>query len=240
MGSGLDLGSGIRVGSRYSKRVGRNFTSSGTIRQQTEVFPDLTFALTGLVERVGLLKKILPAGSISSNYQKQKSTSFDVRTGRPNSEATSQSFSPLVSISSTFSRGLSGNFRYSKSIRTDRSFVGATVSQTSENSYELTTRYSFIAPRGIRFPFLKGIRLSSSLNTNLNVQYSRRTTTNPNVASRQVSADQSELSVAPALSYSFSTQVDGGLTVNWRENTDHIAKRSTKIRSAQFWVDLKF
>ncbi len=240
LGSGLDLGSGLKIGSRYSKRVSRGISSSGTVRQESETFPDLTFTLSGLVNRVGLLKKILPAGSISSNYQKQKSTSFDVRTGRPNTVSTSENYSPLISVASTFSRGLSGNFSYAKSIRTDRSFVGATVSQTTENTFSFNTRYSFVAPRGIRFPFLKGIRLSSSLNTNVNVRYSRRTTRNPNAAAQRVSIDQSDLSIGPSLSYSFSTQVDGGLAVDWRENTDHIAKRSTKIRSAQFWVNLKF
>ncbi len=242
VGSGLALGSGADLNARYSKQVRRSFISSGTTRSESQVFPDLSFTLSGLEKRVGILKKIIPPGSLSSNYQRQTSKTFDVRTGRPNDVSTTKSYNPLVSVSSTFSRGLSSNFSYGKSIQTIRSFVGSTLSENREKTIALTARYSFIAPNGIRFPLLRGIRLASSLNTNLGLRYTRRTTRNPspNAARRGITSDNSDLSIAPQLSYTFSTQVDGGLTVQWTDHTDHVAKRSTHVRSAQFWVDLKF
>lgn len=242
VGSGLALGSGADLNARYSKQVRRSFISSGTTRLESQVFPDLSFTLSSLEKRVGILKKIIPPGSLSSNYQRQTSKTFDVRTGRPNDVSTTRSFNPLVSVSSTFSRGLSSNFSYGKSIQTIRSFVGSTLSENKEKTIAFTARYSFVAPKGIRFPLLRGIRLASSLNTNLGVRYTRRTTRNPspNAARRGVTSDFSDLSIAPQLSYTFSTQVDGGLTVQWTDHNDHVAKRSTHVRSAQFWVDLKF
>ncbi len=105
-----------------------------------------------------------------------------------------------------------------------------------------STRYSFIAPKGIRLPLLRGIRLSSSLNTNLSLQYSRRVTRNPNPASGEtgISYDMTNLGISPSMTYSFSTQVDGGLTIQWTDQKNNINKQTTKVRSAVFSVDLKF
>ncbi len=244
VGSGFDLGSGIRMGTRYAKNVARGKTTSGTSRQEAETFPDLTLTVSGLERRVGILKKILPSGSLSSNYQRQTATTFDVATGQKSAINTSKSYNPLLSISSTFTRGLSATFSYRKTIQTSqsRNQNAFTVTETKENGFTFSTRYSFIAPRGIRLPLLRGIRLSSSLNTNLSIQYSRRMTRDPNPASSVsgVSYDASNLSISPSMMYSFSTQVDGGLTIQWTNQKDHITKRTTKVRAATFSIDLKF
>ncbi|MCI0330948.1 MAG: cell surface protein SprA [candidate division Zixibacteria bacterium] len=240
VGSGFDLGSGIRANTRYSKNITRNIISSGTSRQVTESFPDVSLTISGLERRVGILKKILPAGSLASNYQKQTTRNFDVGSGQANTITTAKNYSPLVSVTSTFFRGLTANFSYRKSIQTSKNRgLGEAVfvaSETRENGYAFSTRYSFIAPRGIRFPFLKGIRLSSSLNTNLSLQYTRRTTTGSGV----VTYDVSNLGISPGLTYSFSTQVDGGLTVQWTDQKNRLTKQTSKVRSAVFSVDLKF
>jgi hypothetical protein len=239
-GSGVNLGSGIRVNTRYAKNIIRGESSSGSSRQEAETFPDLTLTVSGLEQRVGLLKKFLPAGSLSSNYQRQTATTFNVATNRPNAITEAKNYNPLVSISATFFRGLSANFSYRKSIQTSKSRSDQvntfTVSETKENGFLLSTRYSFIAPNGIRLPLLKGIRLSSSLNTTLTVQRSRRVTRGQN----GVSYDVTNLAISPAMTYSFSTQVDGGLTVQWTDQKNNINKQTTKVRSAVFHVDLKF
>ncbi len=244
-GSGLDLGSGIRMTGRYSKNIALGDISTGSSRQEAETFPDLTFNLSGLERRVGVLKKILPAGTISSNYQRQTATNFDTRTGLPLSKSTAKNHSPLVSVSATFFRGLSANFSYRKSLQETKTREGGTVfrvSQTKENGFMLSTRYSFIAPRGIRLPLLSGIRLSSSLNTNLAVQYTHRLTRDPNPAAGRsgISTDMSTLSINPSFTYSFSTQVDGGFSLTWTDQKNNIDKKTNKIRAATFSVDLKF
>jgi hypothetical protein len=243
--SGFNFGSGIRVNTRYAKSIARAFSSAGTARQEAKTFPDFTLTVSGLENRVGFLKRILPAGSISSNYQKQTATNFDVATGQVNSITTAKNHSPLIAVSATLLRGLSANFSYRKGLQNSKTrglgnaFV---VSETVEKGFTFTTRYSFIAPRGIQLPLLRGIRLSSSLNTNLAIQRSRRVTRNPNPPSGQsgISYDVTNLSIAPSMTYSFSTQVDGGLTIQWTDQKNNIDKRTTKIRSMVFSVDLKF
>jgi hypothetical protein len=244
--SGFNLGSGVRMNAGYAKNISRVFSSSGTARQEAETFPDLTLTVSGLEQRIGILKKFLPAGSLSSNYQKQTATNFDVATGRANTITTAKNHYPLIAVSATFFRGLSANFSYRKGLQTSRTRDNTLnifrVSETKENGFVFTTRYSFIAPRGIRLPLLRGIRLSSSLNTNLSIQRSRRVTRNPNPAAGQsgISYDVSNWSIAPSMTYSFSTQVDGGLTIQWTDQKNNIDKRTTKVRSAVFSVDLKF
>ena len=243
--SGLNVGSGIRVNSRYTKNIVLGNISTGSSKQIGETFPDLTFSVSGLERRMGFLKKILPAGNISSNYQRQTATSYDTRSGLALNKSTAKNHNPLISLSATFFRGLSTNFSYRKSLQETKTREGGTVfrtSQTSEKGFMLTTRYSFIAPRGIRLPLLRGIRLSSSLNTNLSLQYTHRVTRDPNPApgTSGVSTDMATLSINPSFTYSFSTQVDGGFSLQWTDQKNKIDKKTNKIRAATFSVDLKF
>ncbi|MGH8004673.1 MAG: hypothetical protein ACRECJ_08120, partial [Limisphaerales bacterium] len=136
-------------------------------------------------------------------------------------------------------------FSYRKGLQETRNRDGGTVfrvSQTRENGFLLSTRYSFIAPRGIRLPLLKGIRLSSSLNTNLSLQYTHRVSRdlNPAPGTSGVTTDMATLSINPSFTYSFSTQVDGGFSLQWTDQKNNIDKKSNKIRAATFSVDLKF
>lgn len=245
-GTGLNLGSGIRVNGRYAKNITQGRISTGSSRQEAETFPDMTVSLSGLERRVGFLKKILPAGTISSNYQKQTTTSFDTRTGQALSQGIAKNHNPLVSVSATFFRGLSANFSYRKSLQEMKTRPEGTsvfnTSQNTENGFMLSTRYSFIAPRGIRLPLLRGIRLSSSLNTNLSIQYSHRVSRNlnPTPGTSGITTDMSTLSINPSFTYSFSTQVDGGFSLQWTDQKNNIDKKTNKIRTATFTVDLKF
>lgn len=240
VGSGVNLGSGVRLGARYGKNIALGTGTIGSTRQEAETFPDLTLTVSGLDQRVGFLKKFLPMGSLSSNYQKQTTQNFEAGSSRPTSISTGESYNPLVAVSATFTRGLSANFGYRKSVQTNKAlqFDDYSVNQNTEKGFTFSARYSFIAPRGIRFPLLRGIRLASSMNTNLSVQYTRRISRDGQRGI--VLTDNTNLAISPTLTYSFSTQVDGALTIQWNDQKNNLDKRTTKVRSAIFSVDLKF
>lgn len=54
------------------------------------------------------------------------------------------------------------------------------------------------------------------------------------------SGERTNLTIAPTVSYSFSSQIKGGLTGRWQDTNDKIQGRKTYTRELRIYVDIRF
>ncbi|MCD5383544.1 hypothetical protein LR066_02125 [candidate division WOR-3 bacterium] len=203
----------------------------------SRTFPDIAVTLRSL-EKLWKLSNLLTSISLSTRFNIRES--FDgAKIGDPTQTTRDISLSP--SLNMQWKRGISSRVSSSFTSKyTKRYAGGGTFVEMDDKSFSIggSAGYRFTAPDGIRLPFLKHIRFSGNLDTNIDITY----TSNWGMdITRDIrSKDRYTITVTPGISYNFAENITGGGGLEFRENNDRMTKMHTRTVGTRIWADFRF
>ena len=243
----LDLSSGLRISSdinissfRYSRAVTSALGSGQPNKNISKTFPDLSITW-GSLEKIKLLKRFATSAYYSFGYRKKVDEARDGVQYKLNKRDISTSFSPMFSLNMTLKNGVQTSWKWDKQMTKNQNIAQPNTGISTSNSYSANAAYSFSAPKGIKLPFLKKIKFRSNLAISLEISI-KRDLSKSSVSGNKfvVTGDNKSFSVAPRASYSFSSQVRGGLSGRWLDTKNNITGEKTHTRELSIWVEFTF
>jgi hypothetical protein len=226
-----------------SQQEARN-TSAVTETQSLE-FPSVRVTFSELT-KIGLIKRLANSASVDFAYIVKNDWQDQIRdtlTKTRTSETTDRRFSPLLGLNLNFKGNMSTNIKVDHAVREAEqpSQLTSPKSRNVDDAVNLGFRYSFSAPKGIRLPFLSGIKLSSTMNFSTTITWNKsRQYQSVNNGAYELRGDRSSFSVAPQAGYSFSQNLTGGFSARWQDSNDKFQQAKTHSRELGFWVEFRF
>ena len=132
---------------------------------------------------------------------------------------TKKDWAPLVSVNATWKGGMSTSFTSNLSTTETRSQIGAAYTSTSTTSnHAFNLQKTLDATKGFSLPFAAGrkIRLKSSVNVGLSVEYSTVSSSVPPLLAEK----KDDLSVTSNANYSFSANLSGAFNFGFTQDRD--------------------
>jgi hypothetical protein len=199
----ITIGSGTSWGNRETVMKGAKSIS------KYKRYPQLNIRISEL-EKLFFLKKWFHSvgGNISYGIEiNEQGTEKEIT-------FTSKSENYTFGLNTRWKRGVSlnmtGNFNKKRRKSKEGEYLNTSKSLT------LTSSYTFKAPEGIKFPFLRRIKweggLDFSLSSRIGVEKEE------NLTAKSVNRDSKNFTLNPSLSYNFSTTVTGGLQFNYAQH----------------------
>jgi len=242
--SGVRLILGIKVAAAYAYSTA-DATGKPT-RDESITYPDLTFTF-GKLDYLLLPKLFSKSISLDSRYSRQQSISTSKQYGKLKSRATSTSYSPLVAVRIEWklAQGLQSTLNYSKTISESEGFNDSTGSQISDvkvfaNTLSIKTSYSFKGGSKLWLPLFGTIKIQSTLTFDLDISRRVNSTVNYYLTENQTTAELTDFSVAPGVTYNFSTNINGGMRARWQDSSDIRTKKKSHVRELSFWTEIRF
>jgi len=251
IGSGFSLLGGISTSVGYKTRINRAITTVGTDRTEsiTTSWPELTLQISRFTT-LPLIKKyvnwFVDIFSPRTNYSRQVTEVRNLDRGFTVTRTESINRSPLISFTlKLFQRlSLSGSYGRTLSIeeKSNRA-TGAPESETRDTKKTLavSTKYAFSAPTGISIPLFGKLKFKSMVTFDFSVQYaSGLVETSKRGLPFVVFTNTSSFSASPVISYTFSTQIRGGLSARWQDTNDAMRHRKSHVREIRIWTEIRF
>jgi len=228
----------------YARNVNRTITATEATKVTSTRFPDFGFALRDL-GKLWPLRSFFTSFSYNFGYFKLVDERGSERTGETFSKKISENFSPLASISMTWKKGIQSSVKFTRKVTTDenlrRQGGNRSITKSYDNSVNITNKYSFSAPHGIKLPFLKKLKFKSSLSISANVTLaSRKTESSVGGQGFNITQDNGRISITSNVSYRFSSQVNGGVKIGWIDTNDKKTRRKTHTRELGIWMEIRF
>ncbi|MCJ7497404.1 MAG: cell surface protein SprA, partial [candidate division Zixibacteria bacterium] len=243
----LDLSSSLRISPdinissfRYSRAVTNTLSSGQPTKNISKIFPDLSVTW-GSLEKIKLLKRFASSAYYSFGYRKKVDETRDGVQYKLNKRDISTSFSPMFSLNMTLKNGVQTSWKWDKQKTESQNIAQQNTGISTSNSYSVSAAYSFSAPKGIKLPFLKKIKFHSNLAIGLDISI-KRDQSKSSVSGNKfvVTGDSKSFSVVPRASYSFSSQVRGGLSARWIDTKNNITGEKNHTRELSIWVEFVF
>ncbi|MCM2271470.1 MAG: cell surface protein SprA [candidate division Zixibacteria bacterium] len=253
-GASYDLSSGFRfmggistkVG--YKKTVSRDLIRVGDKNERTSTsWPDLDITI-GKFKTLPLIKgpvnKVIDIFAPRTGFSRQTTEDFNLSRGFATSKTESRDYNPLVGVNFKLFRSLSLSASYGVTKQEAKRYSQANGeilnhTRSTQKSMTVTSRYSFRAPGGLKLPLFGKMKITSTMNIELNV---RRTLNSSESSSAggpfQNANEKSDMMISPIISYDFSTQIKGGLTAQWQDTKD--GTRKSHVRMLQIWAEIRF
>ncbi len=245
------------LGSKINTKYSRNEKTSN-VRNNKSVgtsFPDLSLTLSNL-ERYGFIRFFFNTLSIDTRYSVKEDETFSAASGeRLADRNTNTSYSPLLKLNFTWFRKLNCNFQYdiSESLKEQfvpdvdtigeqiitRSVVNNGI-RSSSNSWQFTVRATLSSAGGTNIPLLG--RLKSTLTFNLSISQKHSKTENNQYTGSgwTTTSEKTDFTIMPRISYSFSSNINGGLNARWQDSTDEFRFQKSHVRELGIWVEINF
>lgn len=237
--SSVDFILNSKVQTRYAQQI----TTTLTTKQQSKstTFPDLSVTFSRL-ERFRIVGWLFKSLTMNSGYSQKLTQSINTNSGEKSKEILVQSFSPLASFSITWPKGVKTEARYETAKTTTTTFSGTTRDQVSETrTITLSNRYSFRSPTGIKIPLLGRIKFESTLSLSLDISKRYSSTKQVDSKGAETPGNESEdLTLTPQASYSFSSNIKGGLSMRWTDREDKRTRQKSHVRQVGIWVEIRF
>ncbi len=244
--SGTTFLGGLKTDVNYSKSI-REDVKSTFNPQKTEAinFPDINFTLRNFTT-FRFLNPIVKKFNPKFKYARSTNKTIDLNTGIVRSDKISTAMNPLLSFSIKMIKGMVINFKTSKTITESNGYspsdgsLSTTNTSTTTNT-TISTKYSFSWPRGFNFPILGRLKIKSTLSVSVDVTMRGQKNEELNLSSniRQL-RERNDLMISPSISYSFSSQIRGGITGRWQDTEDKTQSKKSFVRELRMWVDIRF
>ncbi len=243
--SGVRLILGIKVAAAYAYSTA-DATGKAT-RDESTTYPDLTFTF-GKLDYLLLPKLFSKSISLDSKYSRQQSTSTSKQYGRLLSRSTTTNYSPLlaVKIDWKLAQGLQSTVNYAKTITEREDFSkDSTGFRTGDvkdfaNTLSIKTSYSFRGGSKLWLPLFGKIKIQSTLTFDMDISRRLNRTVNYYLRGDQITAERTDFSVAPSVTYNFSTNIKGGMSARWQDSNDVRTKKKSHVRELSFWAEIRF
>ncbi|MBK7141654.1 MAG: cell surface protein SprA [bacterium] len=246
--SGFKFLGGLSTKVRFRRTISRDLVKIGDRAERTSTsWPDLDVTI-GKFKTLPLIKgpvnKFIDVFAPRFGYSRETTEEMNLSLGKLLSESESEDFNPLLGVNFKLFRSLSLSATYGldkkKGTRYNQS-TGDITSKTesTQRSITVTSRYSFRSPGGLKLPFFGKMKITSTMNLELNVRHTKSESKSAiGENDLQSSADKSDMMITPVISYDFSTQIKGGLTGTWQDTKD--GTRKSHVRMLQIWAEIRF
>jgi len=239
--SGLSVGD-LNLSVSYKGSDGERGYSGSRTRTKSTTWPDMSVTLRSF-ERFLPIKMLMQSSDLRSGFSLTRG-----ETGPINMPATtrteSMNFSPLVSWNTTWKKRINTELSTDYSLSEKVSGSPLTTSTEMRKGVSLKLSTSFSAPTGVVLPLVgRRVKFKSNLDLSLTGSYSSahsKLVTEGSDSPPRINADTESFSISPRASYNFSKAVSGGLTMDFRQNTDKYRGRTGRDINVEFDVLFKF
>jgi len=244
--SGTVFLGGLRTDVSFSRSINQDIVRSGSRQKKVStIFPDINFSIRQL-KTFTFLNPIIKRFSPRTKYSRNKSESFNLTTSYKSSEKVTTSQNPLLAINFGIMKGLQINLKTDRSVTETKKYNSANGALTDRRrsisgSSSVSTKYAFSWPTGIKIPLLGRIKFKSTMS--ISVDVSTRSTKDEMAQGDgplNSTGERSDLMITTSMSYSFSSQIKGGLSGRWQDTDDKKTKRKSHTRELRIWVDIRF
>ncbi|MFQ5608198.1 MAG: hypothetical protein ACE5GA_09650, partial [Candidatus Zixiibacteriota bacterium] len=193
----------------------------------------------------GIYNTIVRKFGPQTSYSRRTTERLDLSTGFPTSKTLDIDRTPILGVTIPLKRQITVTARVESTRRERERFQSqsgalTSVSVEENKSMRVSTSYSFRSPGGIKIPIFGRIRLQSNVTINLDV-LKRTTETQTAGADRvfSISSRRETFTVTSNMSYSFSSQVSGGMSTVWTDTSDQ-NRRKTHTRELRIFAQMRF
>ena len=251
LSSGFSFLGGVSATVGYKVAKSRALLSVGSDLTETVTtsWPELTISIRRF-DKLPLLKPyvnwFIDIFAPKTSYSRQTKETNNLDRGFVVNWTESINRSPLLNLNLKLWRrlSLSGSYNLTETReeRYDRTTGELDVeTRSTKKTISVTSKYSFSAPGGLPIPLLGRVKFKSVVNIDATVQY-----TSELVESAAEGSDfapyrnNSSFAVSPIISYSFSTQIKGGITARWQDTNDQQNRKKSHVRELQLWTEIRF
>lgn len=248
--SGFTLLGGIATDVAYKRSITRDLERAGTRTERTSTrWPDLTIRITPFTTlplAKALVNKFINVFQPRTGFSRDSKEDNDLDNGFLLDKTTTTSYNPLLSVNFRVFRSLSLTGTYVLTTSTSLRYNKTDGSLDNENrsrktSLSFSTRYQFSAPGGIGIPLFGNLKFTSTVAIDLNVRLNTNVVENSQRGGPfAVTTDQSDITIGPNISYTFSQQIKGGLSARWQDSNDSKTNRKSHVRELQIWAEIRF
>ncbi|HOP07280.1 MAG TPA: cell surface protein SprA [candidate division Zixibacteria bacterium] len=251
LGSGFTFLGGLSVDAKYSRSVTRDLiTTSSRYEKISTKWPTLTIRIARFEKLPiirGVVNKLIEVFDPRTGYSRSTRETIDLDAGHTTSTSESISYSPLISFNFKVFRKLTLTTKYTLTRDRNENFNLASgksekITKSSKKSLDFSTSYSFSAPGGIGIPLFGKMKFNSQMSIQLRATFnsSLSETYTQSTGKWAPSSDKSDMTWSASAKYSFSQQVNGGLTMRWQDSNDATSHRKSHVRELQLWAELRF
>ncbi len=232
------LGSKIATSYAHSESE----SSSRTTRGENTTFPDLSFSLSNL-DRYRVFGWFFDNLSFDTRFSRKIDNTYN-KSNTLDNRNTADNYSPLMKLNFTWFKKLQCTFQYDKSKTLKETFntlneLSNEVRQTT-NSWQFTTRATISSPQGINFPLFGKLKSTLTLNLTVSKKNTKSENNSQNDEGWSTTSDKDDFTVVPRISYSFSSNINGGLSARWQDSNDKTRFQKSHVRELGIWVEIKF
>jgi hypothetical protein len=197
----------------------------------------------GNLEKYRIIGWIFKTLSINSSFSRKTDESINKSSGVKEREKITDSFSPLLGFNFTWLKSIKTQGRYETSSSETKTITGgyATGQLSKTSGFSISNSYSFSSPTGFKIPLLGRLKFRSMLS--LSVDVSKRTTKSERVdryGNTTPTSESTDLSISPRASYSFSSNIKGGMNLRWSDREDLRTRTKSHVRQVSIWVEIRF
>lgn len=239
--SGTDLFGGLKLDVTYSRKINEDIEKSVNPQKSiSTTFPDIRFSIKPM-RTFRLFNPLIKKFQPRTAYTRSTSENFNLSTGQKTQETITIGQRPLLAFSFNLLRGMQINFSTDHSVTETKNLSLGNKTKTINNTMRVSTSYSFSAPTGFKFPVFGRLKFKSTMSLSVDVSMQNDRTETANMGFPYApSGERTNLTIAPTVSYSFSSQIKGGLTGRWQDTNDKIQGRKTYTRELRIYVDIRF
>nr|MBN2277116.1 cell surface protein SprA [candidate division Zixibacteria bacterium] len=245
-GSGTQLLGGLKTTVSFNRNIKRDLIKSVNPQKTVSTtFPDFNFTINQL-STFKILNPFIRSFSPRTKYSRSTSETINLATGFKTSDKTTVTQNPLLSFSFDLMRGLRIDVTTGRTVTEDRTYNSSTgeLTRRSRNTSEnatVSTKYSFSWPTGVNFPLFGRLKFSSTMTISLQVMLRKQKTEEADGDEPLLSkGDNTDLTITPTISYTFSSQIKGGITGRWQDTNNKQLQRTSHVRELRIWVDIRF
>ena len=113
--------------------------------------------------------------------------------------------------------------------------------RTTLTNTTFSIKYSFSSPRGIKIPIFGRLKFRSNLSLSTDISFRKQKKESAAKEGGYSSlGDETNFVVTPTISYSFSSQINGGLSGKWQTTNNVAQNRKSHVRELRIWVEIRF
>jgi len=244
--SGTTFLGGLKTDVTFNRKISRDIIKiTNPQKVVSTTFPDIKFTIQPL-RTITFLNPLIRRFSPRTSYSRVTGETENLQSGRITSKQLTINQRPLLALNLNVLRGVTMEFSTDHTVSESETYNSQTGSLTNrrrniQNNYNYSIRYSFTSPNGINIPVFGKIRFKSTMTLSCDISYQTRKEESAEGENPYVSTGtNNDLSVSPMISYTFSTQIKGGLTAKWQDSNDTQLNRKSHTRELRFWVEIKF
>jgi len=245
-GSGTQFLGGIKTTISFNRSIKRDIIKSvNPQKSTTTTFPDFNFTINQLTT-FKLFNPVIRYFSPRTKFSRSKSETFNLATGFKTSEKVTTTQNPLLSFSFDITRGLRIDVNTGRTITEDKNYNSSTgeMSRRSKNTSQnatVGTKYAFSWPSGVKIPLFGRLKFNSTMTMSIQVMLRKQKTEEANNDEElQSKGENTDMTITPTISYTFSSQIKGGITGRWQDTNNSQMQRKSHVRELRIWVDIRF